>query len=159
MAGTFVSPGVYVLERDFSDYAPALSTAIFGAVGGASWGPIDTLTLITNENALINTFGTPKVDDTVTPKKALYPGITAGIHYLRNGSTLQYIRVADGAEAAATIDLLDDGTQADFISTVDLVANVDLSTNKFVAIDINNAGPITIDLAGGTPAATTRAET
>ena len=158
MAGTFVSPGVYVLERDFSDYAPALSTAIFGAVGGASWGPIDTLTLITNENALINTFGTPKVDSTVTPKKALYPGITAGIHYLRNGSTFQYIRVADGAEAAATVDLLDDGTQADFISTVDLVSNVDLSTNKFVAIDIDNAGPITIDLAGATPAATTRAE-
>jgi len=160
MAGTFVSPGVYVLERDFSDYAPALSTAIFGVVGGATWGPMDDLTPITNENALINEFGAPTIDDTVTPNKSGTPMITAGIHYLRNGNTLQVIRVGDGTEAKASVTIPDSGTPATFTSTPDLIAGVDLSTNKFVSIDVNNAGPVTIDLSAGAalPTAVTRAE-
>ena len=160
MAGTFVSPGVYVLERDFSDYAPALSTAIFGVVGGATWGPVDELTFISNENALINTFGAPTIDDTVTPNQSGTPMITAGIHYLRNGSTLQVIRVGDGTEAPADVTIPDSGTPATFTSTPDLTGGVDLSTNKFVSIDVNNAGPVTIDLSLGAavPSATTRAE-
>lgn len=157
---TFVSPGVYTLERDFSDYAPALATSTFGVVGSASWGPLNDVTLITNENALINQFGRPLVDDTVTPNQALHPAITAGIHYLRNGSQFLMTRIGDGTEAEAAVTINDSGTQADFLSTVDLTAGVDLSTNMFASIDINNAGPITIDMSAGAvlASATTRAE-
>ena len=159
MAGTFVSPGVYVLERDFSDYAPALSTAIFGVVGGASWGPVNELTFITNENALINTFGAPKVT-TGLPVMSSTPMITAGIHYLRQGSILQVVRVVDGSEDTATVNAVDPGTPATFTSTPDIVAGVNMSTNKFVTIDVNNAGPITVDLSTGASlvSAVTRAE-
>lgn len=160
MAGTFVSPGVYVLERDFSDYAPALSTAIFGVVGGASWGPVNELTFISNENALINAFGAPLVDDTVTPNKSATPMITAGIHYLRNGSSLQVIRVSDGTDAAATVNLTDLGTPATYTSTPDLAAGTNMSVNRFVRLDVNNGGAVTIDLGAGAAliSAVTRAE-
>jgi phage tail sheath protein FI len=86
--------------------------------------------------------------------------LTAGIHYLKNGSTLQYIRISDGSEANAVGTLNDDGTEATFLSTVDLSPTVDLSTNKFVSIDVDNAGPVTIDLSAGAgnPAAVTRTE-
>lgn len=160
MAGTFVSPGVYTLELDFSDYAPALATSTFGVVGTASWGPMNDVTLISNENALINRFGRPLVNDAFSPPRALHPAITAGIHYLRNGSQFLMTRIGDGTEAPAAVTIDDSGTPAAFTSTVDLTLGVDLSTNKFAAIDINNAGPVTIDLSAGAaiPTAVTRAE-
>jgi hypothetical protein len=160
MAGTFVSPGVYTLELDFSDYAPALATSIFGVVGTASWGPLNDVTLITNENALINRFGRPLLNDIVTPPRALHPAVTAGIHYLRSGSQFLMTRIGDGTEDKADVSINDAGTPADFTSLADLAGGVDLSTNKFVSIAINNAGPVTIDLSVGAvvPAATTRAE-
>lgn len=55
----FVSPGVYTIEQDSSDFTTSLTTATVGVVGFASKGPINKATLITNQNQLINTFGEP----------------------------------------------------------------------------------------------------
>lgn len=154
MAGVFVSPGVYVLERDLSDYAPALATSIFGVVGAASWGPVNELSLITNENKLINDFGKPALSGSSPDYTARYPAVTSGIHYLRNGSQFFMIRVVDGNEVKATVDIPDDGTEAEFTSSADLTGGVDLSTNKYAYIDVNNAGPVLVDLAAGAALAT-----
>ena len=83
--GVVVSPGVYTTETDFSLYAPALSTSIFGVVGTAAKGPTDEVTLITDEASLINTFGNPS---------ALHFAMYAGIRYLRYGRQLKFVRVA-----------------------------------------------------------------
>ena len=84
--GVVVSPGVYVTETDFSLYAPALSTSIFGVVGTASKGPTDEIVLITDEASLINTFGKPSAN---------HFGMYAGIRYLRYGRQLKFVRVAN----------------------------------------------------------------
>jgi phage tail sheath protein FI len=55
----YVSPGVYVVEKDVSDYVPSLDSSIVGVVGFASKGPVNTATLVTSPQSLINTFGTP----------------------------------------------------------------------------------------------------
>ena len=83
--GVVVSPGVYTTETDFSLYAPALSTSIFGVVGTAEKGSTDEITLITDEASLINTFGKPSANH-----YAMY----AGIRYLRYGRQLKFVRVA-----------------------------------------------------------------
>tara|TARA_R110002051_G_scaffold185467_1_gene254909 strand:+ start:2389 stop:4659 length:2271 start_codon:yes stop_codon:yes gene_type:complete len=55
----FVSPGVYVIEKDISDYAPSINTSVVGIVGFAGKGPVNKATLITSQQNLITTFGQP----------------------------------------------------------------------------------------------------
>ena len=58
----FVSPGVYYIEKDNSEYTPSLNSSVVGIVGFASKGPIDVATLITSQNQLVDTFGAPSED-------------------------------------------------------------------------------------------------
>lgn len=90
----FVSPGVYVRELDYSDYVPALSSTILGMLGGATKGPVNSPTIITNENDLIRTFGKPVTNDY---------GLLSAIRFLRQGRQLLYERVANGAATATVI--------------------------------------------------------
>ncbi len=55
----FSSPGNYVLLNDFSNYITALNSTAVGVVGFASMGPVDTPTLLTNQESLVKTFGAP----------------------------------------------------------------------------------------------------
>lgn len=92
-----IAPGVYTEEYDFSMYAPALATTIFGVVGVADKGPIDEATLITNEGDLTNVFGVPQVG---------YFGIHAAIRYLRRGGTCWFVRAATNSAAASSCELV-----------------------------------------------------
>ena len=87
----FISPGVYVRELDYSDYIPALSSTIHGMLGGATKGPLDEPTIITNENDLIRLFGKPVLNDY---------GLLAAIQFLKQGRQLLYCRVANGEAIA-----------------------------------------------------------
>lgn len=105
----FVSPGVYTTETDLSQYAARISTAILGLVGTASKGPMNTVTLITNESQLINTFGKPIVD--VTDPSNLTkntPMLLAAMQYLRQGNQLWVVRVGNGQQDS-TVNVTDDG--------------------------------------------------
>jgi len=86
-----VSPGVYSRELDFSLYAPQLATSVFGVVGTASKGPVNEVTLITDEATMIGTFGNPS---------ATHLGVHAALRYLRWGKQCKFVRVADYDVAA-----------------------------------------------------------
>ena len=58
----YVSPGVYTIEKDISDFAPSINTSIVGIVGFAAKGPTNKATLITDQNKLVKTFGAPSED-------------------------------------------------------------------------------------------------
>ena len=58
----FVSPGVYVIEKDNSQYTPTTGGTVIGIVGFASKGPINKPTLITSQHQLVQTFGEPSED-------------------------------------------------------------------------------------------------
>lgn len=85
MCAVAISPGVYTKELDFSVYAPRLASTIFGIVTTASKGPVDELTLITDEAQLVDTFG---------PPSSMHYGMYAAIQYLRAGRILLVVRVA-----------------------------------------------------------------
>ena len=55
----YVSPGVYTIEKDISDYTPSINSSVVGIVGFASKGPVNQATLITDQNKLVTTFGAP----------------------------------------------------------------------------------------------------
>lgn len=97
-----VSAGVYSREIDLSLYAPALSTTIFGVVGGARKGPINSAYFIGSIPEYVETFGEPTTQ----------MGYAAW-QYLREGRQLRVVRVADDDVAqseAILVDALDANT-------------------------------------------------
>jgi phage tail sheath protein FI len=83
----FVSPGVYTIEKDVSDYAPSVNPSIVGLVGFASRGPVDTPTLLTNPAQVLRDFGTP---DLVTGGQGIY----AALEILQKTNQVYYVRAA-----------------------------------------------------------------
>lgn len=133
-----VSPGTYTREVDDSLYIPQLATAIFGAVGTASKGPVDEVTLITDEAALLQTFGEPSAD---------HLAIYAAIRYLRKGRQLKFVRVAhydlsaDGSiqnaadtVSAATIEAVSSGTWGNNLSLI-VATGTDAGTYKISVLE------------------------
>lgn len=96
----FVSPGVYTLEKDISEYTPSINSSIVGITGFASKGPTNVATLITDQNALVRTFGAP--NEAITGQ-----GLEAALEILEETNSLYYVRAADddAADASATLSL------------------------------------------------------
>jgi hypothetical protein len=81
----FVSPGVYTVEKDVSDYAPSVNPSIVGLVGFASRGPTNKATLVTSPAELLRTFGTP---DLVTGGQGVY----GALEILQKTNQVYYVR-------------------------------------------------------------------
>lgn len=99
MATNLVSPGVYVLEKDISEYTPSINTSIVGIVGFASKGPTNKATLITDQNALIRTFGSPSEN---IPGQ----GLEGALEILEQTNTVYFVRAANedtAVDASANI--------------------------------------------------------
>jgi hypothetical protein len=54
-----LSPGVTVIEKDFSSIIPSVSTSAGAVAGTFQWGPVSEPTTVTSEDVLIQTFGGP----------------------------------------------------------------------------------------------------
>jgi len=96
----YVSPGVYTIEKDISDYTPSINTSIVGLVGFASKGPTNKATLITDQNKLIRTFGIPFE---ALPGQAL----EGGLEILEQTNSLYFVRAVTttAADASATMSM------------------------------------------------------
>jgi len=84
----YVSPGVYVRERDISAIVPNLATTIGGLVGYSKRGDIDDIQLITNTQQFIDEYGKPEAGDYFH---------YAALAFLENGNKLYCLRVVNGA--------------------------------------------------------------
>jgi len=143
--GNYIAAGVYVNEIDLSQYTPALSSTIASVVGTCTKGPIDTPTLVTNTNEFITNFGEP-----TTSHYMPY----AALEYLRNGRQLWVIRVADGAEAKATISIDSLAQPAYYKSSLDISGTIDCSVRKYLGLE-QDTDVANVDISGAIPAATT----
>jgi phage tail sheath protein FI len=59
MAGFMLSPGVQVVEKDFTSIVPAVSTSIGAFAGAFQWGPVMEPVRVGSENELVARFGRP----------------------------------------------------------------------------------------------------
>jgi len=59
---TLVSPGIQIQEIDLTASAPSTTATKAGFAGEFQWGPIEQITPITSETALVSTFGKPRND-------------------------------------------------------------------------------------------------
>lgn len=96
----FVSPGVYTIEKDISDYTPSINTSIVGIVGFADKGPVDLATLVTSQNNLLRAFGSPSE---AIPGQ----GIEGALEILEATNQVYFVRAAaeGSADASATVAL------------------------------------------------------
>lgn len=97
---TYVSPGVYTIEKDISEYAPSINTSIVGVVGFASKGPTNKATLITNQNNLVRNFGEPS--EGITGQ-----ALEGALEILEQTNSLYFVRAAssDAADASALMSI------------------------------------------------------
>ena len=100
----YVSPGVYTIEKDISEYAPSINTSIVGIVGFAGKGPTNKATLITSQNRLIDTFGEPH-------ENIKGQALEGALEILEQTNSLYFVRAAAesgsyaAADASATMSL------------------------------------------------------
>jgi phage tail sheath protein FI len=96
----FVSPGVYVIEKDISDYPAQINSSVVGIVGFADRGPIAGInnqkaTLVTSQQGLIDTFGEPA-------EHIKGQALEGALEILEATNSMRFIRVADSSRLAAS---------------------------------------------------------
>ena len=98
---SFVSPGVYVIEKDLSDYPVALNPSVVGLVGFANQGPINKATLVTSQQGLLTTFGNPS--ESITGQ-----ALEGGTEILETTNSMYFVRCSDSAtakDASSTVQI------------------------------------------------------
>ena len=97
----FVSPGVYVIEKDISDYPVTINSSVVGIVGFAGRGPVagtneQKATLITSPQQLIDTFGEPSED-------IKGQALEGALEILETTDSMRFIRCASDAINASAL--------------------------------------------------------
>ena len=82
---SYVSPGVYVIEKDLSQYAASINSSVVGLVGFASKGPVNKATLITSPASLVSIFGKP--DESIQGQ-----GLEGAVEILETTNSMYYVR-------------------------------------------------------------------
>lgn len=91
-----LSAGLEIQEQDFTAFSKKLGLARFAVVGGATRGPVGVPTNINSATQLEQVFGVVLTTDL---------GLQAAARFLAKGNNLVYLRVADGTEAKAAVDV------------------------------------------------------
>lgn len=86
----FLSPGVYVQERDISDVVPRIATAPAAIVGYSAKGDVNNIRLMTSDQQFIEQYGEPD------PSSGHYFHYSA-LAYLKKGTALYCLRIHNGA--------------------------------------------------------------
>ena len=109
-----LSPSVNIIEKDLSTFVSGVSNSVGALVGDFAWGPANEITLVSNEESLVNLFGLP--DD------VNYKSWYTASNFLAYSNNLKLVRTLD-----ATAKNASDGTsQGDVVYPNEL--DIDYST-------------------------------
>lgn len=90
-----LSPGIQTSEVDLTTVVPSVATTIGGLAGDFAWGPVNEITIISDELQLANRFG--------KPNDSTYETFFTAANFLAYGSDLRVVRaVGAGTLNAAT---------------------------------------------------------
>jgi hypothetical protein len=109
--GFLVSPGVHVREIDLTNVVPAVSTSIGAIAGPFAKGPVSSITAISSEEQLLQTFGKPNSSN--------FEWWFTAANFLQYGDALRVVRAQGSAlkNAGANSGILirdDDHYEASF---------------------------------------------
>ena len=100
---SYVSPGVYTLEKDLSQFAPSINSSVVGLVGFASKGPTNKATLITSPQQLVDTFGKPA--EAITGQ-----ALEGAVEILETTTSLYFVRAAVASVSKSASAVMQFGT-------------------------------------------------
>ena len=107
-----VSPGVHVREIDLTNVVPAVATSIGAIAGAFEKGPVGSVTTITSEEQLVQTFGKPQTSSNQ------FETFFSAANFLQYGDNLKVVRAESAiVNAGANSGILirdDDHYQSDF---------------------------------------------
>ena len=89
-----LSPGVNVSEVDLTTVVPAVGTTTGGFAGNFAWGPVDEITIVSDEIQLVDKFGKPDANT--------YQYFFTASNFLSYGSDLRVARAANTNTKNAT---------------------------------------------------------
>jgi phage tail sheath protein FI len=147
-----LSPGVAVVEKDFTSIVPAVSTSIGGFAGAFQWGPIEAPTTIPNETDLVRKFGKPvdgNADSFFTAANFL--SYTNNMLVVRSDASglKNAVATKSGSVESVTIDVAGDGYTTvpdvtvgapDIAGGVQAVITASLSGGGVTAIPVTSGG-------------------
>jgi len=149
-----LSPGVAVVEKDFTSIVPAVATSIGAYAGSFSWGPVMEPNTVSSENELVRRFGKPNDNN--------FDSFFSAANFLSYTNNLLMVRadaghlnaVATASSGVTSISLDNVGTG--YVSTssapavtvsapdeaggVQTIAEAVLSGGEITAIAISSAG-------------------
>jgi hypothetical protein len=89
-----LSPGVNVSEVDLTTVVPSVATTVGGLAGNFAWGPVEEVSIVTNEIQLADKFGKPDANT--------YGFFFTAANFLSYGSDLRVARAANTGTLNAT---------------------------------------------------------
>jgi len=91
-----LSPGVAVVEKDFSSIVPAVSSSVGAFAGAFAWGPVMQPITISSENVLVQQFGKPNDSN--------FQSFLSAANFLSYANNLLLVRTdsTNGLNAVAT---------------------------------------------------------
>ena len=113
-----ISPGVYTIENDLSQYVSNLSATIVAMVGTADFGPSNTPTLVTSAQQYVNIFGEQSPNH--------YLGYAAKA-FLKQGNICYITRVAPTDARLAKVTMVLPTAATPYAGGWDLVSNTTTS--------------------------------
>lgn len=108
-ASLLIVPGVYVdILPPLQALNPYINTSLNGFVGVANWGPVDTPVFCDTGASIIAAFGNDSIGATTSGGN--YSVVEEALNALNEDGNSVLVRVTDGTDTAAVINLLDTAT-------------------------------------------------
>ncbi len=139
---TFISPGVYTLEQDLSQYVSNLSSTIVAMVGTSDIGPTETPTLVTSAAQYVSLFGQPNPNH--------YLGYAA-LSYLEQGNQLYVTRVAPSDASVAKLTVPLPASYSPYSGTWTLSSNTTTSATFTISNSVGATGANQMVILPSTP--------
>lgn len=156
-----LSPGVQVVEKDFTSIVPAVATSTGAFAGAFQWGPILEPVTVSSENVLVQRFGKPTDANAQTFFTAAnFLSYASNLLVVRADTTAAKNAVALTTGSVASVAITAGGTGYTSLPTVAFGApNVDGGVQATGTVVFSGAGVTAINVAAGGSGYTTTAPT
>jgi phage tail sheath protein FI len=136
-----LSPGVAIVEKDFTNIVPTIASSACGFAGVYVWGPVMEPTTITTENNLVATFGKPKSETAQS--------FFTAANFLSYSSNLLNIRIntAGNKNAVSNGTAVKINNSNDYASTFETATNTQVFAAKYPGALGNSIAVVIADAA------------
>jgi len=146
-----LSPGVAVVEKDFSAIVPSVSSSVGAFVGAFQWGPVMSPTSVVSENDLVNRFGQPNdLNCTSFFTAANFLAYTNAMLVVRADTAGQRNAVSSPSGSVVSLTEVSGGTGYTSVPTVTIGApNIEEGIQATASVTLAGGGVTGVTISNG----------